>query len=79
MTAARPAHGGQHDHTRAFMKVALGRLGWSPDAFWAATPHELWAGFEDWVEVNCIRPAGAPLDAEECARLDAMKQRFPDR
>lgn len=61
------------------MKVALGRLGWAPAVFWAATPHELWAAFEDWVEVNCLRPPSAPLEAGEIARLDVMKQRFPDR
>ena len=61
------------------MKVALGRLGWAPAVFWAATPHEFWAAYEDWVEVNCIRPADAPLTREDVDALAAMKRRFPDR
>jgi Phage tail assembly chaperone protein, TAC len=61
------------------MKVALGRLSWAPAVFWAATPQEFWAAFEDWVEVNCIRMGDGTLSEEEIARLEAMKRRFPDR
>lgn len=61
------------------MKVALGRLGWSPAVFWAATPCEFWAAFEDWVEVNCLRPEGGALSEAEIERLEDMKRRFPDR
>ncbi len=61
------------------MKIALGRLGWAPTVFWAATPHEFWAAFEDWVEVNCIRRDDGALSDEEVERLEAMKRRFPDR
>jgi hypothetical protein len=60
------------------MKVALGRLGWPPAVFWAATPREFWAAFEDWIEVNCIRRESAALSEEERARLEDMKRRFPD-
>jgi uncharacterized phage protein (TIGR02216 family) len=67
------------DAIRAYMKVALGRLGWSPEAFWRATPHEFWAAFEGWVEANCIQHPGAALSADEVAALEAMKKRFPDR
>ena len=61
------------------MKVALGRLGWAPKVFWAATPHEFWAAFEDWVEVNCIRKDDGAFDEDEIERLEEMKRRFPDR
>ncbi len=61
------------------MKVALGRLSWTPPVFWAATPHEFWAAFEDWVEVNCIRKDDGALSEDEIERLNAMKRRFPDR
>jgi Phage tail assembly chaperone protein, TAC len=60
------------------MKVALGRLGWAPDVFWRATPHEFWAAYEDWVEVNCIRAPDAGLTQDEIDTLDAMKKRYPD-
>ncbi len=60
------------------MKVALGRLGWAPDVFWRATPHEFWAAYEDWVEVNCIRGADAGLTPDDIDTLEAMKKRFPD-
>ena len=60
------------------MKVALGRLGWAPPVFWAATPHEFWAAFEDWVEVNCVRRDDGALSEEEIERLEDMKRRFPD-
>jgi hypothetical protein len=53
-------------------------LGWPPAAFWTATPWEFWAAFDGWRRVNCITPPGGPLDAEERARLDEMKRRFPD-
>ena len=61
------------------MKVALGRLGWAPDVFWRATPHEFWAAYEDWVEVNCIRPSDTGLTLDDIDTLEAMKKRFPDR
>ncbi len=60
------------------MKVALGRLAWPPEVFWAATPQEFWAAFEDWLEVNCPRLGDRAWSAEEIATLEAMKRRFPD-
>ena len=61
------------------MKVALGRLGWVPDVFWRATPHEFWAAYEDWVEANCIRAPDAGLTQDDVEALEAMKKRYPDR
>jgi len=61
------------------MKVALGRLGWAPAVFWAATPHEFWAAYDDWAEVNCVRRSDAALSPDEMNRIEAMKRRFPDR
>ncbi len=60
------------------MKVALGRLGWAPEVFWRATPHEFWAAYEDWVEVNCIRRSDAGLTQDDINTLEAMKKRYPD-
>lgn len=34
------------------MGVALDAFGWSPDTFWNATPHELWAMVEARREAN---------------------------
>ena len=31
---------------RRLMGLAFARLGWTPEAFWAATPDELYAGLE---------------------------------
>ncbi len=61
------------------MKVALGRLGWAPPVFWAATPQEFWAAFDDWVSVNCIQKDAGALSGDEVERLEDMKRRFPDR
>ena len=61
------------------MKVAFGRLGWAPEVFWRATPHEFWAAYDGWVDVNRIRRPDTALSADEVASLEAMKIRFPDR
>ena len=59
------------------MKVALGVLGWTPETFWNATPHEFWAAVEGRLALN--RGGGdAPLSAEDIATIEAMKRRFPD-
>ena len=60
------------------MKVALGRLAWPPAVFWAATPQEFWAAFEDWRDLNCPRPGDHPWTAQQIATIEAMKRRFPD-
>ena len=60
------------------MKTALGRLGWSPGAFWASTPHELWAAFDGWVEANCTKKDDEPLSDDDIFSLKDMMRRFPD-
>ncbi|MCH8997908.1 MAG: hypothetical protein IID48_06520 [Proteobacteria bacterium] len=47
-------------------------------AFWAATPHELWAALDGWIEANCIRKDDGPLSDEELFTIENMKRRFPD-
>ncbi|WP_242140873.1 phage tail assembly chaperone [Sphingomonas sp. TREG-RG-20F-R18-01] len=34
------------------MGIALDGFGWSPDQFWASTPHEFWAMVEARQETN---------------------------
>jgi uncharacterized phage protein (TIGR02216 family) len=53
------------------MAFGLGRLCWTPDRFWAATPRELAAA------MRAFRPAGLP--APERSTLDALIAAFPDR
>ncbi len=60
------------------MTLALGRLGWTPAVFWAATPQELLAGLEGWTEVHAPQRTGGPLNDEDLETLEDMKRRFPD-
>ncbi|HEV2513379.1 phage tail assembly chaperone [Bosea sp. (in: a-proteobacteria)] len=55
---------------REVMAFGLGRLRWTPDAFWAASPHEILAAIE----------AYRPPEAEAPSRttLDALMQAHPD-
>ena len=46
--------------------------------FWAATPHEFWAGLEGWMELHAPARAGRALNDEEIETLEDMKRRFPD-
>lgn len=34
------------------MGIAIVRLRWTPDIFWAATPHEYWSAIEIVEEMN---------------------------
>lgn len=52
------------------LRFALGRLGWSPDAFWSATPRELALAIE--------AHAPARADAPTRADLAALMAAFPD-
>ena len=47
-------------------------LGWSPDAFWRATPAELAA------VVAAARGGGAVATPPDAATLAAMREAFPD-
>jgi uncharacterized phage protein (TIGR02216 family) len=51
------------------MALALGRLRWSPQSFWRATPRELCAALED------PRRPVTPADARDLA---ALMRAFPD-
>lgn len=34
------------------MGIAVNLFHWSPSTFWSATPHEFWAAFDVWREIN---------------------------
>lgn len=51
------------------MAFGLGRLGWEPDAFWAATPREIAAA---------LQAHGGGASALGPDELQALMQRFPD-
>ena len=53
------------------MRLALGRLGWSPHAFWQATPRELAAALE-----GAFGRMGGAADRPMLQRLMAA---YPDR
>jgi len=52
------------------MAFGLGRLGWPPDQFWAATPREIAAALQAH-----RRREGRPTDR---AGLDALMAAYPD-
>ncbi|WP_148259461.1 rcc01693 family protein [Polymorphum gilvum] len=51
------------------LQAGLGRLGWTPETFWRATPRELAAA------LGLARRGRAPARAD----LDRLLRRFPDR
>lgn len=53
------------------MAFGLGRLGWEPERFWAATPRELGAAMRAWRR-------GAPGGATGREALEALMAAFPD-
>lgn len=57
---------------RALMATGLGVLGWTPDAFWSATPDELRAALEGRFG-RVTRPAPVAR-----AEYDALRRRFTD-
>ena len=57
----------------------MGVIGWSPAAFWSATPREFWAAFEGWRRANTVDKGGSSLTDEELETLEDMKRRFPDK
>ncbi|MFZ5610174.1 MAG: phage tail assembly chaperone [Pseudomonadota bacterium] len=57
--------------------VATGLMGWPPEDFWRATPHEFLAAWSLWAKAHGLGgEAPARLDGEGLA---ALKARFPDR
>lgn len=55
------------------MAACLGRLGWTPDAFWKATPREVAAAMTG---LGIGRQRGAQRLGR--AELEALMRRFPD-
>ncbi len=60
------------------MKLAFGRLAWTPATFWVSTRQELWCALEGWVEFHAPRRGTVPLNDDEIETLEDMKRRFPD-
>ena len=59
------------------MQAGLGVLGWSPDAFWAATVPELAAGLKGWRIANGLdRPGDSPVLKDE---FEELKRRSEER
>jgi uncharacterized phage protein (TIGR02216 family) len=52
------------------MRLALGVIGWPPEAFWRATPRELAAALD-----GRFGRTGAPVDR---AALDRLMAAYPD-
>lgn len=78
MSAASAGPQAGADERRPFpwneaMGLCMGRLGWSPDSFWRATPRELAAVLAGLKGSNTrdLRPLAR-------AGLEALMQRFPD-
>ncbi|CAM5770192.1 phage tail assembly chaperone [Bosea minatitlanensis] len=57
---------------REAMAFGLGRLGWPPEHFWAATPRELAAALRAWRRE-------APGGAIERSAFEALMAACPDR
>lgn len=54
--------------------MALGPLGWSPSAFWNATPHELSAAHDGYAKAN----GQGPPDFMTPERLAELVEEYPD-
>jgi uncharacterized phage protein (TIGR02216 family) len=53
------------------MAFGLGRLRWTPDAFWAASPREILAAIEAYRPPSALDPPTRPM-------LDALMRAHPD-
>lgn len=51
-------------------------IGWTPQAFWAATPGELGAAIEGFTEFHGGEETVEPMNR---AGLDDLMRRYPDR
>jgi uncharacterized phage protein (TIGR02216 family) len=57
------------------LRVALGVVGWSPYAFWRATPRELWLAFDGYQQRLGVKRL-APVSR---VRLAKLMREYPDR
>jgi len=60
------------------MSHGMGVLGWTPDAFWSATPIELYAAISGWQESHGIDPGVEADEPMSMSELYDMMERFPD-
>lgn len=61
------------------MKIALGVLRWGPSEFWSATPHELMAGLEGYLESKGVKtPSQKKAEQDDytswAARVEAAEK-----
>lgn len=57
------------------MSWAFGMLLWAPGVFWAATPHELMAAIDGYIDAH----GGARDEPMSRAELDELMRRYPDK
>jgi hypothetical protein len=50
----------------------MGVLGWTPEQFWQATPHDLLAALDGWREAHGLRGSAPPLGVADVTRLRAL-------
>lgn len=53
----------------------MGILEWTPGQFWKATPFDLSAAFDGWLEKNGNKDQPVPLSREE---MEELMARHPD-
>lgn len=63
---------------RRYGEIGMGILGWSPDAFWRATPGDLAMALDGWREKHGIGRAGGALTAADVAQLRARLSGIAD-
>lgn len=50
----------------------MGVLEWPPEAFWSATPHDLFAAIDGWNEKNGGNKGKSKLNRRDVKRLKAL-------
>lgn len=59
---------------RLMAGMACGLMGWTPDAFWRATPAEFWPAWQQWARARGLTP-DKYMTRDELRELMAQ---FPD-
>jgi uncharacterized phage protein (TIGR02216 family) len=62
---------------RRYREIGMGVLGWPPECFWRATPHDLLTALAGWREARGLRQADAGLSNEDVAALRAKLDAAP--
>jgi hypothetical protein len=56
----------------------MGVLGWPPECFWRATPHDLLAALAGWREAHGLGQSATVLSDDDVATLKAKLARATD-